>query len=136
MSIYNKKFFNRILPKDLRFLLVEDNFLIRKHHLKEIRKYGYAESAETAEVAKKKILEDHWDIIFMDLNLSEKIRLEGLELIKDASKRGFYIVVTSNQDEEKMRCFENGAHEFRGKFAIKTIEDIIRNYVEFSSRSG
>lgn len=100
----------------LSVLVVEDDPLARKvmeDHLSEHR----VEFAPDSQTARQKLDRGRHDICFIDLNLGEKDRASGLQLIPLATSKGIYSVVMSGHDTEAVveKAYSLGCQDFYAK---------------------
>ncbi|PIP89133.1 MAG: hypothetical protein COW01_00135 [Bdellovibrionales bacterium CG12_big_fil_rev_8_21_14_0_65_38_15] len=117
----------------MRILIVEDNKLARIT-LKGFLKSHEIEEAETYDEAKKLLLSNHYDLIFLDLDLD--FELAGLELAKICKRRNLYSVILTGHEETSIveQGYTSGARDYLAKPVTQDkVDYTLQSYVVFDS---
>jgi len=114
---------NQNSKESLQILIAEDNKLNQVLAVKFIEKLGHkTEIADNGEIAIQKLKENHFDVIFMDMQMPI---MDGIEAIKKiveiwGKKRPRIIAMTVNvMPEDKNKCYDAGMDDFVAKPIIK-----------------
>lgn len=123
-SLVPKKSFVEQLPKDIKVLVVDDNFVNQEVIARMLKLEGLAstEVANDGEQAVEKVrksIEDNdvFDVIFMDVQMPKMDGRQATRVIRQELKLSIPVVAVSafaNQ-ENKDDCFEAGMNEFLSK---------------------
>lgn len=119
------------LTKELDILVVEDNIINQKVVIKVLERLGYAaDIAVNGFEAIKKVKENAYDLIFMDMEMPEMDGIEATYRIKtlpDIKKNPVIVAMTANATtEDKTRCFEAGMKDFIAKpITLQTTENVL-----------
>jgi DNA-binding response OmpR family regulator len=107
-------------------LIVEDEVDLCQLLSLQLRTLGVSnEYVNTIKEAKLKILENHYELMFLDLNLTDGSGFEVLSLL-NGSDLDLRIVVVSAYDVERKKALELGADYFIAKpFTKKAIEHVV-----------
>lgn len=109
----------------IRILVVEDSegdaTIVRKR-LKATANFCFEDVyAETLSAAKTYLLEEHFQVVLLDLNLPDSWGLETLEAIQLASPAVAVVVLTGNDNEEQgITALSHGAQDYLNKASILT----------------
>ena len=109
--------------KDKKILIVEDDQFLREFYQELLMSEGYVvDVAPDGEMGLKKIQEDHYSLILLDIMLPKK---DGLQILRDLkvnppkSSNATIVVLTNlGQDTIIKECFELGAAGFLIKSAL------------------
>lgn len=98
----------------MKLLIVEDEASImdRLTRLSRAVLGSRIQSIDTATrllEAQRRIEQNHYDVLLLDLNLSGK---DGFELLKDLSSRSFHTIVVSAYTERAIEAYELGVLDF------------------------
>ncbi len=99
-------------------LVAEDNLINQKLIKKILVNLGHeVEIANDGEIALKKVTENEYDIILMDLQMPNINGLEACEAIRKAGFKDLPIIaLTANvYESDQEKCFEAGMNDFLGK---------------------
>ena len=120
--------------KTVKILYVEDDETARFIVNKFLNKYYYINLAENSNMAFKKILEDNYDMILMDINL--KNGLNGIELTKIIRMLPSYqkipiIAVTAYaHPDDKKEFLSKGFTDYISKpFIMKELNDLVEKLI-------
>ncbi len=119
------------LTKELDILVVEDNIINQKVVIKVLERLGYtADLAVNGFEAIKKVKDNTYDLIFMDMEMPEMDGIEATFRIKtlpDLRKHPIIVAMTANATtEDKTRCFEAGMKDFIAKpITLQTTQDVL-----------
>lgn len=124
-----------------KILIVDDYQEIRNLYTSLLQKKGYiVEAVESAELGVKKILEDGYDLVLLDLLMPEKDGLWVLDQIKNnlPQKSNSKIVIMSFIDDKATRelierALINGASAFLDK-KTSLDDDFVKKIEEFLKR--
>lgn len=123
-----------------KILIVDDYQEIRNLYTDLLQKKGYVvESVENADLAVKKILQDGYDLVLLDLLMPEKDGLWVLDQIKNLpQKSNSKIVIMSIIDDDAARelvekALTNGASAFLDK-KTPLGDDFLKKIEEFISK--
>ena len=100
----------------LKILIVDDEKLIRLKIKSNLQEHRVFEASNYKEALK--LLENQYDLCFIDLNLDDKsTELFGLEILKETVKRGIYSVIMSSVSDEEIieHAFSLGCRDFYSK---------------------
>ena len=122
----------------VKILIVDDYQEIRNLYTDLLQKKGYmVEAVESAELGVKKILQDGYDLVLLDLLMPEKDGLWVLDQIKNnlPQKSNCKIVIVSFIDDETTRgliekALINGASAFLDK-KTPLDDDFLKKIEEF-----
>tara|TARA_R110002049_G_scaffold150260_3_gene313408 strand:- start:928 stop:2295 length:1368 start_codon:yes stop_codon:yes gene_type:complete len=117
----------------MRILIVEDNKLARIT-LRGFLKSHEIEEAQTFEEAKRLLLSNHYDLIFLDLDLDYE--LAGLELAKICKRRNLYSVILTGHEENNIveQGYTSGARDYLAKpVTQEKVDYAIQSYMVFDS---
>ena len=100
-----------------KILIVDDSPFVRNFHANIIKSVGYdTDGAENGAEAVTKILDEDFDLIVCDINMSI---MDGLTFVKQIRSQGVEIPViiisTYNYGNIKTKVFEAGANVFMQK---------------------
>lgn len=116
----------------LKLLIVEDNKINTKVLVKMLERLGYDPgTAINGEDCLAKLAEEHYDMIFMDLQMPVMDGFEAarrvLKISSSSAKPVFITALTANTDmQNKASCEEIGLHDFVAKpVNPKKIMDVI-----------
>lgn len=106
-----------------KILIVEDDLFLREFYQELLQGEGYfVDVAADGEVALKKVLENEYDLVLLDIMLPKK---DGVQILKDlklhpAKSVDLSILVLTNlgHDAVVKECFELGADGFLIKSAL------------------
>ena len=105
-----------MLTSEIKILVVDDSSVTRETLQSYFAAEGYsAEGVETAEAAEKRLAEDKFDLVLLDIRLPGK---DGLTLTRELRSRSEIgiILVTGKQDEiDRIIGLECGADEYVSK---------------------
>lgn len=105
--------------KNPKTLIVEDNLINQKVALGMLEKFGIrADIANNGREALDMITENHYDVVFMDLQMPVMDGLSATRAIRRESiiDQPIIIALTANaMPEDKMECLKAGMDEFMGK---------------------
>lgn len=109
--------------KGLNILLVEDNPLNQKIVVFHIKKHQHQiHVSATGEEALSVFMQQHFDVILMDLMLpgmdgyETTLRIRQIELEDKQRPKSLIIALTANTlDNDRERCIQNGMDEFISK---------------------
>lgn len=112
-------------------LIVEDELDLCRLLSLQLKSLGISnEYVNTIKDAKLKILENHYDLMFLDLNLADGSGFEVLSVVHD-TKTNLSVVVVSAYDVERKKALDLGAHFFIAKpFTKKMIERVVHSILE------
>lgn len=121
-----------------KILIVDDYQEIRNLYTDLLQKKGYiVEAVESAELGVKKILQDGYDLVLLDLLMPEKDGLWVLDQIKNQSPqkpKGKIVIMSFIDDESTDKLIEkalvNGASTFLDK-KTPLGDDFVRKIEEF-----
>jgi signal transduction histidine kinase/ActR/RegA family two-component response regulator len=121
----------------LNILLVEDNLINQKLTQKILANQGFhVDVADNGKMAVEKFAKQHYDLIFMDIQMPEMDGLEATRQIRQLEKKNGHaekvkiIALTANsQKEDKERCLAAGMDDYINKpFNIKKFPLILNHY--------
>lgn len=100
----------------LSILVVEDDPLARQSMQDHLGDHQ-VDFAQDSGSARRKLQAGGHDICFIDINLGEKDKVSGLQLIPLAAAKGVYSVVMSGHDSHTMveKAYTLGCHDFYAK---------------------
>ncbi len=114
----------------IKILIAEDDIFNREFLISLFLGYDNFEihEAEDGEEALEKILEEHYDVVLLDIHMPKKTGIEVLQIIRRSKKliTTPVIVVTSNEEDRK-KALSLGANDFLVK-PYDSIELQIRLY--------
>lgn len=112
-------------------LIVEDELDLCRLLSLQLKSLGISnEYVNTVKDAKFKIQHNHYDLMFLDLNLGDGSGFEVLSLVND-TKRDLNVVVVSAYDVERKKALDQGADFFVAKpFTKKTIELVVQSILQ------
>lgn len=111
----------KLFQTDFKVLIAEDNVVNQKVAFRILERMGIrSDIVENGKQAVDAILTDHYDIIFMDMEMPEMDGLEATRIIKklQLGDRTLPIIIamTANAlQEDRERCFEAGMDDFIAK---------------------
>jgi CheY-like chemotaxis protein len=128
----------------IRILLVEDNLINQKVALRMLSKLGYqAELAVNGQEAVKKVIENDYDLILMDLQMPV---MDGITATKNilqhceesARISPSVVALTANVEQENRdACFESGMVDFLAKpVRMQILENVIAKVQKCEKESG
>ena len=123
------------LKKDINILVAEDNIINQKVAQTIFKNLGYnIILAQDGEDCIKKVKENIYDIIFMDIMMPEK---DGMEATSEIRAMGYnlpIVAMTANaREEDKNKAFERGMNDYLPKPV--RIEDIKEILIKWFSES-
>lgn len=107
-----------VLNPEIKVLVVDDNPINRRVLLLQLAKFGQeAESASTGAEAVKSVLENDFDLVFMDCQMPEMDGLEATRLIREQKPdRPFIVALTAaTEDKQRQACLDSGMNFFLPK---------------------
>lgn len=113
----------------MRILIVEDDELLADSLTRAMAAVGYAtDLAVDGELALKLLLDGHYDLAILDLNLP---RLDGLSVLRQlrASRRALPVIILTARDmvEDRVRGLDLGADDYLTKpFSLAELEARVR----------
>jgi len=123
-----------------KILIVEDDQFLREFYQELLQAEGYlVDVAADGETGEKKIRQDNFNLILLDIMLPKK---DGLQILKDlkakppSSKMGSIVILTNlGQDAVIKECFELGAQGFLIKSALNPDQVLteIKSYLQKTS---
>jgi DNA-binding response OmpR family regulator len=113
-------------------LIVEDEVDLCQLLSLQLRTLGVSnEYVNTVEQAKLKIQDNQYELMFLDLNLTDGSGFEVLSLLND-SEIDLKVVVVSAYDVERKKALELGADFFIAKpFTKKAIEHVVNMFLKY-----
>ncbi len=101
-------------PQDIAIMIVDDEPSVRDSLCKWFKLDGYrVDTAEDAESALKKLQEDSWDIIFLDIKMPGMDGLELQERIKQIDKSIITIIITAFASvDTAIKALKEGAFDY------------------------
>jgi two-component system cell cycle response regulator len=110
-----------------RLLLIDDDELLRAYLVKQLQLSGYwVDDAADVETAKRKLRENSYDLITLDLMMAPQTGYELFDYLKeDPTFKWIPLVVLSGRDdvEDKVRCLRLGADDYLTKpFQFEELE--------------
>ncbi len=108
-------------------LVVDDELDICQLVTRHLTKLGYnASFSLTMAGALAKIASTSYDLLFVDLNLTDGSGYELMKVLQD-SKSSSKVIVISAMDSERQRALQRGANIFLSKpFSKRSIEDSLQ----------
>ncbi|MCF8254941.1 MAG: response regulator [Bacteroidia bacterium] len=127
---------DKVEPSKLKILVVEDNIINQKVAAAMLKKLGYACSiAGNGVIALQKLMEEQFDLIFMDFQMPEMDGYETSQRIRSGqngkSKVDIPIIaMTANaMTDDKAKCLEAGMNDFLSKPLIaKDLQTIMEHW--------
>ncbi len=125
---------DRSVEQMLKILVAEDNIVNQKVVLRMLSQLGYsADVVENGLEVLAALKQQHYDLIFMDLQMPEMGGLEATQKIFeewDVSKRPIVIALTANAlSEDRDRCLAVGMSEHIGKpIRLNTLKSVLERY--------
>ncbi|MCP4914147.1 MAG: sigma-54-dependent Fis family transcriptional regulator [Oligoflexia bacterium] len=119
----------------LQFLVVEDESLIRKFLVNELANFGRVFEAESEEKANQILENIKPDMAFLDLNLTDTNKFEGLNLVQKCSENNIPSVVLTGHEEQVIvdEAYKRGAHHFYSKgdlAGLGGLDSSIKNFIK------
>lgn len=110
--------------KPISILVVEDDELERLSLRSQLSSRFTVHACETKEEATALIESQHFDLIFLDLNLQGKF--EGFEILALAHKIPYRVIISGAEDEALIgRAYELGCRDYLGKPIRKEAVDMV-----------
>jgi DNA-binding response OmpR family regulator len=117
-----------------KVLIVEDEVDLCQLLSLHLKNLGISnEYVTTVRDAKSKIQSNHYDLMFLDLNLTDGSGFEVLTLLNKINKidSKLWVIVASAYDVERKKALSLGAHSFIAKpFTKKAIEQVVQSYLQ------
>lgn len=115
----------------VKALIVEDEVDLCQLLSLQLRTMGVSnEYVNTVKEAKLKIMDNHYELMFLDLNLTDGSGFEVLSLLH-GSGIDLRVVVVSAYDVERKKALDLGADFFIAKpFTKKTIEHVVHLFLK------
>jgi DNA-binding response OmpR family regulator len=112
-------------------LIVEDELDLCRLLSLQLKSLGISnEYVNTVKDAKLKIQDNRYDLMFLDLNLTDGSGFEVLSLVND-TKKDLNVIVVSAYDVERKKALDQGADFFIAKpFTKKTIERVVQSILQ------
>lgn len=112
-------------------LIVEDELDLCRLLSLQLKSLGISnEYVNTVKDAKLKIQDNRYDLMFLDLNLTDGSGFEVLSLVND-TKKDLNVIVVSAYDVERKKALDQGADFFIAKpFTKKTIELVVQSILQ------
>ncbi len=112
-------------------LIVEDELDLCRLLSLQLKSLGISnEYVNTIKDAKLKIQDNRYDLMFLDLNLTDGSGFEVLSLVND-TKKDLNVIVVSAYDVERKKALDQGADFFIAKpFTKKTIEHVVQSILQ------
>jgi two-component system, cell cycle sensor histidine kinase and response regulator CckA len=130
----------RIMRENIKILLIEDNagdaYLIEEH-LDEFANFSFElEISETLDEALRVLNKKYFDVILLDLELSDSYGINTFLKVKNENPLIPIIILTGLNDETIRTCaFKEGAYEFlfKGQIECRLLECIVHCSNEFNN---
>jgi len=127
---------DKVEPSKLKILVVEDNIINQKVAAAMLKKLGYACSiAGNGVIALQKLMEEQFDLIFMDFQMPEMDGYETSQRIRSGQNGKCkvdipIIAMTANaMTDDKAKCLEAGMNDFLSKPLIaKDLQTIMEHW--------
>ncbi|MBL7665297.1 MAG: sigma-54-dependent Fis family transcriptional regulator [Bacteriovoracaceae bacterium] len=119
----------------MKCIIVEDENLPRLT-LRGLLKDVETTEAKTLAQARALILNEKFDLAFLDLDLDKK--LAGLELTKIAKERGLYSIIVTGHSDEKIveRAYQLGCQDYLTKpITQKSLDLVLKRFNAFDSET-
>ncbi|MBL7870463.1 MAG: response regulator [Cyclobacteriaceae bacterium] len=115
----------------IKALIVEDEVDLCQLLSLQLRVMGVSnEYVNTVKEAKRKIQDNRYELMFLDLNLTDGSGFEVLSMLND-SGNNLRVVVVSAYDVERKKALDLGADFFIAKpFTKKAIEHIVQLFLK------
>jgi PAS domain S-box-containing protein len=116
-------------------LVIDDEKRIRKACLSMLKQDGYCvDEAENMEIGLKRLAEQHFDIILLDLMMPGISGLEGLTSIRALDPDTVVIVITGYATvEHSIEAMKSGAFDFIAKpFSPNDLRTVLTKAIEFT----
>jgi signal transduction histidine kinase/DNA-binding response OmpR family regulator len=119
------------LKKNIKILVAEDNIINQKVAQTIFKNLGYEiVLAQNGKDCVKKVSENKYDIIFMDIMMPEQ---DGLEATAEIRSLGFklpIVAMTANaREEDKMKAIDSGMNHYLAKpVRIEEIKEVLIKY--------
>jgi DNA-binding NtrC family response regulator len=123
--------------KNEHILLIEDDLLSRISLETRLRENGRVTTALSSEEAKQKIMNNRFDIAFVDLDLDYE--LAGLELIKKIKEKNIYTIVLSGREDDAIidTAYKNGCDDYLVKpYTKKSLDLVFKKFNQRNSKNN
>ncbi len=100
--------------KEIGILVVDDELIVRESFAQWFREDGYrVDSAEDAIVTLRKLQEQRWNIILLDIKMPGMDGIELLQRIREANKNIAIIIITAYASvESAVKALKIGAYDY------------------------
>ena len=115
----------------LKILIVEDDELSRLSLESRLSKHGSVESFNNSHDAIKALIQNKYDLVFIDLDLEAK--LSGLNVLKNCLNDSSYKIIISAREENEVvaEAYQLGCHDFMAKpFRNSTLESVLKRFYQ------
>ncbi|OFY04736.1 MAG: hypothetical protein A2W99_13980 [Bacteroidetes bacterium GWF2_33_16] len=119
------------LKKNIRILVAEDNIINQKVAQTIFKNLGYEiVLAQNGKDCVKKVKEEKYDIIFMDIMMPEQDGLEATAEIRSIGNKIPIVAMTANaREEDKMKAIDSGMNHYLSKpVRIEEIKEVLIKY--------
>lgn len=121
------------MNKEVRILVVDDELIVRESLSNYLREDGYeAVAVETGEEALRKVENENWNILFVDLKMPDMDGLEVLREVKEAKADLPVIIITAYATiDSAVQAMKDGAYDYIVKpFDPEAIAMVVEKVVE------
>ncbi|AIT62903.1 response regulator [Coxiella burnetii] len=109
-------------------LLVEDNPFIQKIHVQLLKKLNCEVTLAIDGQSALALYSDKFDLIFLDINLSDMNGMEVCKAIRQRTSSTSIIALTSESSKNKPRYFSTGINDFIKKPTTQAALKRVLNY--------